>query len=90
MECWSTALCPNGTPPPRVRCCCSGTRLVNRAQVFYLAVQTLQNSESAEIMGETQCSFGRPFRAHLRLLSYPGLKPWAILYNRFAVKSESA
>jgi hypothetical protein len=77
--------------------------MVIRAQVFYLVAQTLQNSESAEIMGELNARSGALFRlrpafpklrrtgrAHLRSLSYPGLKRWAILYNRFAVKSGSA
>ena len=31
--------------------------------------------------------FGRHFQGGSLCLRYPGLKPWAMVYNRFAVKS---
>jgi hypothetical protein len=33
--------------------------------------------------GAIKNSFGRPFRAHLRWVPYPGLKPPAVLFSHF-------
>jgi hypothetical protein len=36
-----------------------------------------------DLMGTFGILFGRPLRAHPNSLSYPGLKPWAILLCHF-------
>jgi hypothetical protein len=57
---------PNGTPPPRVRFCCSSARTAIWAPVFHLAAQTLQNSEAAEIMGELNTCSVAPFQGRIQ------------------------
>jgi hypothetical protein len=33
-----------------------------------------------------KAEFGRPFRARLVMASFPGLKPWAVIFNHLIVK----
>ena len=35
---------------------------------------------------KVKADFGRPFRARLVMVRFPGLKPWAVIFNHFMVR----